>query len=285
MTYMYINCTMNSIEDGSVDWDNDTITMISPSPNQCQIVLCDLMKTKVPHRIELVDTSQDSLCFLLLQLHKVRVVGLSIQNTSSSSAACTCTPECIHCISNYIISPTNQLEELSFNQFHLTSSGMKEITKSLASTKNIKKLQFSKDEKIMKKDVEHIADLLKSNETLQELGLLCCNINDNGIQVLSRSLKTNKTLTRLHISFNSEITSTGAKSLSEMLPSNFHLRDLDLRGTSVKEDGVESLLQLYMTDPVRSLFIYLDGHHKEVCEKIDGYEKFKDRLFFSTRYA
>ena len=91
--------------------------------------------------------------------------------------------------------------------------------------------------------VHHFATMLAVNTTLQELDLSSTSITDNGVSHLSQALQLNSSVTDLDLSYNESITNTGAVALSEMLRVNKSLKKLNLRGTSVNEEGATALME------------------------------------------
>ena len=112
----------------------------------------------------------------------------------------------------------------------------------------------------------YLATMLAVNVTLQKLDLSSGSILDIGVSHLSRALQHNSSVTHLDLSYNESITNTGAVALGEMLRVNKSLRELDLHGTSVGEEGATALMEgLQHNQALNKLWI--PRRLKEYCKK------------------
>ncbi|CAK8996797.1 LRR and CARD domains-containing protein 3) (Nucleotide-binding oligomerization domain protein 3) [Durusdinium trenchii] len=76
---------------------------------------------------------------------------------------------------------------------------------------------------------EVIAESLKTNRTLTYIDLSWNEVTDVGVQVIAESLKTNRTLTYIDLSWN-KVTDVGVQALANALSVNNVLTHLDLNG-------------------------------------------------------
>ncbi|KAM4692731.1 leucine-rich repeat-containing protein 34 [Discoglossus pictus] len=93
----------------------------------------------------------------------------------------------------------------------------------------------------------HIAQMLKVNNTLQELHLSKHEMTDHGVERLCEALKENSTLKYLDLSCN-KITRDGVKCLAELLKTNTSLEILDLKSNRMEDDGAIYLAQAIYLD-------------------------------------
>ncbi|KAF9951867.1 hypothetical protein BGZ72_006690, partial [Mortierella alpina] len=97
-------------------------------------------------------------------------------------------------------------------------------------------------------EVQLLAEALKANSTMTTLHLSNNAIGDNGTQALSVALKTNLTLTTLRLDHNS-IGDDGAQALSEALKVNSTLTSLDLKGNSIWFNGLLAFMEALKINP------------------------------------
>ncbi|KAF9083380.1 hypothetical protein BGX29_003197, partial [Mortierella sp. GBA35] len=105
-------------------------------------------------------------------------------------------------------------------------------------------LQYSK---IGSHEAQIMAEALKTNSTLTTLDLTHNKVGSNGTQALSEALKTNLTLTTLNLKFNS-IESNGAQALAEALKTNSTLTTLNLQFNSIESNGAQALAETLKTN-------------------------------------
>ena len=95
--------------------------------------------------------------------------------------------------------------------------------------------------------VEALAEVLKSNSTLQELNLFCNQAGDDGAIALAQALKSNSTLINLDLTDN-HITSKGIDFIAQSLKSNSALRKIYLRANAIGDSGVKALAQAFKSN-------------------------------------
>ena len=124
-----------------------------------------------------------------------------------------------------------------------------------------------------------ISSQLSNNTTLKELWIANGSINDDGVITLVQSLKYNKSITRLYLFNNPDITSASAQSLAELLLHNNTLEHLSLTSTNIDTNGVLVLVETLKTNKgLRGL--HLDTQHKQTCHSLPYYTTIEDRLHF-----
>ena len=124
-----------------------------------------------------------------------------------------------------------------------------------------------------------ISSQLSNNTTLKELEITGGSINDDGVITLVQSLKYNKSITRLYLHRNPDITSASAQSLAELLLHNNTLEYLWLRGTNTDTNGVLVLVETLKTNK-RLWGLHLDKQHQQTCHSLPYYTTIEDRLHF-----
>ena len=125
-----------------------------------------------------------------------------------------------------------------------------------------------------------ISSQLSNNTTLKTLVIANGSINDDGVITLVQSLKYNKSITRLYLYNNPDITSASAQSLAELLLHNNTLGALNLTGSNIDTNGVLVLVETLKTNK-RLRRLYLDKQHKQTCHSLPYYTTIEDRLVFS----
>ena len=127
-----------------------------------------------------------------------------------------------------------------------------------------------------------ISSQLSNNTTLKELMITDGSINDDGVITLAQSLKDNKSITRLYLNYNPDVTSASAQSLAELLLHNNTLRALNLEDTNIDNNGVLPILVLVETLKTNKKLrkLYLDKQHKQTCHSLPYYQSIKHRLVF-----
>jgi len=94
--------------------------------------------------------------------------------------------------------------------------------------------------KIRELGAKMISESLKTNTTLTKLILWTNKIGDEGAKMISESLKINTTLTKLYLS-NNKIGDEGTKMISESLRINTTLTKLDLSDNNIGEEGAKMI--------------------------------------------
>ena len=124
-----------------------------------------------------------------------------------------------------------------------------------------------------------ISSQLSNNTTLKTLGITAGSINDDGVITLVQSLKYNKSITTLYLSYNPDITSASAQSLAELLLHNNTLGNLSLEDTNIDTNGVLVLVETLKTN--KGLWrLGLDKQHKQTCHSLPYYTTIEHRLRF-----
>uniref|UniRef100_A0A1X7T679 Death domain-containing protein n=1 Tax=Amphimedon queenslandica TaxID=400682 RepID=A0A1X7T679_AMPQE len=120
---------------------------------------------------------------------------------------------------------------------------------------------------------------ITNNASLEILSISADSISDDGVIALTQSLINNKTITRLLLHNNPDITSSSAQSLAELLLYNHTLSYLYLFGTNIDTDGVLVLMESLRTN--NTLWrLCLDYKHKQTCYSLPYYKTIENRLYF-----
>ena len=120
---------------------------------------------------------------------------------------------------------------------------------------------------------------LSNNTTLKTLVITNGSINDDGVITLVQSLKYNKSITYLYLSYNPDITSASAQSLAELLLHNNTLEDLSLEGTNIDTNGVLVLVETLKTNKGLRI-LWLDKQHEQTCHSLPYYTTIEHSLRF-----
>ena len=123
------------------------------------------------------------------------------------------------------------------------------------SPSNLRELKFF-DLLICDADATALADALRENTSLTDLGFSSTNISADGIRALADALKVNKTLRQLDISFNS-VGHQGATCFADALKINTTLSILNLGHCEIGNTGIIALSEiLKFNTSLTSLIIY-----------------------------
>ncbi|XP_019857397.1 PREDICTED: uncharacterized protein LOC109585711 [Amphimedon queenslandica] len=133
--------------------------------------------------------------------------------------------------------------------------------------------------KITKDVILLLSRKIARNASLGTLDISNNSIKDDGVIALAQLLIYNKTITRLHLNDNTDITSTSAQSLAELLLYNHTLSYLYLHRTNIDTDGVLVLMESLRTNNTLRI-LYLDKKHKQTCSSLPYYITIKNRLYF-----
>jgi Ran GTPase-activating protein (RanGAP) involved in mRNA processing and transport len=87
--------------------------------------------------------------------------------------------------------------------------------------------------------------MLKTNRTLNWLGLHANQIGDEGVQLMANALEKNQNtrLEKLHIFSNKWVSDSSVDALVDMITQNQSLTELMVHNCSMSEEGKERLLQ------------------------------------------
>ena len=119
---------------------------------------------------------------------------------------------------------------------NLDDHAMEQLSAGLRANRSVTRLTLH----ITDTGVQHLATMLATNRTIQELNLSAYGrISDHGMEQLSAGLRANESVTRLTL--HCHITDTGAQHLATMLAVNVTLQKLDLSSTSITDNVVSHL--------------------------------------------
>ena len=163
----------------------------------------------------------------------------------------------------------------AFND-RISDHGIEQLSAGLRANRLVTKLTLQCD--ITDTGAQHLATMLAVNVTLQKLDLSIASITDNGVSHLSRALQHNSSVTHLDLSYNESITNTGTVALGEMLKVNKSLRELNLYGTSVGEEGATALMEGLQHNQVLNE-LWLPWGLKEYCLNHKLYDSVKRTNF------
>jgi len=111
---------------------------------------------------------------------------------------------------------------------------------SMLTNKTLLKINLSKtdmSDRVVEKMCEYIC---QEDITLVDLDISKNHVSDAGLSILSRALKTNKSIRFLNMS-NNKIREDGLNVLVEFLCENTLLEELSLGGNSINNDGIRGL--------------------------------------------
>ena len=149
------------------------------------------------------------------------------------------------------IKENDSAEIVLFNTTNTVKCHVLSVVNSLGVTDQLQKLDISG----YLYDIRTLANGLKTNRTLIELNLSCCELEDKEAKWIADILQTNQTLHKFDISHNN-ISDDGAVPVSDCLKTNKILQELNISKNWISKEGVMRIVVACATN--RTL-------HKLVC--------------------
>ena len=179
-----------------MEWESNSVSLTQPSLLQCLQEISKLEISKLEesdcHEVILSKSSSSVVHFMLPQLLEIRAITeISIKSTEV-------TRNNIDTISSQL-SNNETLKTLEIIQGSINDNGVIALAQSLKFNKSITELDLSKNPGITSDCAQSLAELLDSNDTLENLKLFHTNIDSNGIMVLLANLEANMTLKILRL--------------------------------------------------------------------------------------
>ena len=167
---------------------DSSVYLIKPSLDQCQEVISKLKKNNY-RGVILRNSSSYTVQFLLPHLLKIEtIISISISSTKVTKDI----------ISSQLTNNAT-LERLLVIHGSINDDGVITLAQSLKSNKSITTLCLYNNPDITSASAQSLAELLLNNHTLEVLNLFNTNIDANGVSVLVKCFKTNKTLRELRL--------------------------------------------------------------------------------------
>ena len=132
----------------------------------------------------------------------------------------------------------SSLKSLTFSDTNLGDVSAKYLSESLIENESLENLNLSNN-KIEDEGAKSLAFLLSNNNTLKSLNLNNNDLRENGLRNMCKSLRTNTTLEMIGLSrnrFTKEI-----KFLSQILTTNFSIKELYLGDNNIRNEGMKFL--------------------------------------------
>ena len=174
---------------GSGDMYNDKVSLISPSPVQCNEVISNINNDHIK-RVELHSSSTNSTVSLLssTKLHTQNLRSLDIM----------CTPLTNDCIQYLCILLTNNktIQELGISDHSISDRGVTNICQALEHNSTLTSLYLYDNPLITSTSGQALSHLLLNNSSLVELDLRYTSLSTESILLILQSL-SDKNITRL----------------------------------------------------------------------------------------
>ena len=255
---------------GRIIWDNDEVTLYSPTVKQCEKVMDDLAKqqpTRKQWSIGLNASNPASTRVVIRNLHKCVVTGLKIS---------LATPNCVSALSE-ILPANNTLKMLNLSLYPNTRDVIKEMSSSLSTNTSLEILLFSSLD-VTEEDLVCLSEVLAVNKTLRKLSFSHSNITDKNFKYICEALTKNRTLNILEISKNPEITSESTDTIVSLLETTTSLAELCLLKNSLKIEDVGKIVNALVSNDITKLII--SKIYEESCKELDCYVLIKDKVVF-----
>jgi Ran GTPase-activating protein (RanGAP) involved in mRNA processing and transport len=148
------------------------------------------------------------------------------------------------------------LEQLYLTDNNLSDTGIQALVKTLSLSNSRVDLLSLQNTGITEKGAKYIAEMLKTNATLQNLLLGWNDISDRGVDVLANVLTHhNTTLVRLLLQNNKLVSDSSVDSLVKMLQYNQTLDTLDIGECNLSNKGKERLRQVTRSKNIFNLIV------------------------------
>ena len=113
---------------------------------------------------------------------------------------------------------TLKTRALILNGCGITSSGVEDLSRTLAQNSSLKKLDIGWNYLVGDKGISHVAEALKQNKQLKELWIGDCGMTDKGAASLATSLTVNNSLKLLHMGgYKGALTEDGLSTIAHSL--------------------------------------------------------------------
>uniref|UniRef100_A0A1X7T9A6 SH3 domain-containing protein n=2 Tax=Amphimedon queenslandica TaxID=400682 RepID=A0A1X7T9A6_AMPQE len=174
---------------GSVDWDSDSVTLIFPSPVQCNEVISNINNN---HKVIYLHYSSTNSTVSLLSSTKLHTLNLR-------RLEMWCTPLTNDCIQYLCILLTNNkiIQELVISVHSISDRGVINICQALEHNSTLTSLGLSNNPLITSTSGQALSHLLLNNSSLDKLNLRKTSLSTESILLILQSLMDNKKIRRL----------------------------------------------------------------------------------------
>ena len=176
---------------GSVNWYSDKVSLISPSPVQCNEVISNINNNH--KRIELNYSSTNSTVSLLssTKLHTLNLRRLEIYYTPLTN-------DCIQylCI---LLTNNKTIQELVINCYSISDRGVTNICQALEHNSTLTSLDLYDNPLITSSSGQALSHLLLNNSSLVKLNLRWTSLSTESILLILQSLSINNNIRRLRL--------------------------------------------------------------------------------------
>jgi hypothetical protein len=135
----------------------------------------------------------------------------------------------------------SSLQELKLSNTYIKNDGVIALAEGLMNNKNITVLHLMACGFSGSEGVAAVVRLLEANATIEELDISSNNIGDAGCIALVKGLLRNQGLRVLNLGL-CQVANDGVKQIGRTLKTNSHLERLVLLGNDITEEGLEALL-------------------------------------------
>ena len=178
---------------GSVDWYSDRVSLISPSPVQCNEVISNINNNH--KRIHLSSSSTNSTVSLLssTKLHTLNLRRLDIYYTPLTN-------DCIQylCI---LLTNNKTIKELVIMYQSISDKGVTNICQALEHNSTLTSLDLYDNPLITSTSGQALSHLLLNNSSLVELDLRSTSLSTESILLILQSLSNNNNIRGLRLDY------------------------------------------------------------------------------------
>ena len=129
-----------------------------------------------------------------------------------------------------VLEISSSLRTLKVSNCGIDDQGMKSLASALEMNGSLEELDLSENITVTDIGLTALGESLKRNRGLKTLNISFCGIDDQGVKSLASALEMNSSLAVLDLSWNSAVTGIGLMSLGESLRKNRGLKTLMLYG-------------------------------------------------------
>lgn len=150
-----------------------------------------------------------------------------------------------HDIFESLKTSSNTLENLNLSHFNMTEEALKNISELFNVCTNIKTLDFYSNNGIGSTTQPLFTSLKRSANTLENINLSCCNLEEKAINNISELFKVCTNIKSLDFFRNDNVGTTKHSLFENLKMSSSTLRDIDFFACDLKEEVIKNISELF----------------------------------------
>ena len=174
---------------GSVDWISDWVSLISPSPVQCNEVISNINNNHKVIHLNYSSTNSTVSLLSSTKLHTLNLRRLEIRYTPLTN-------DCIQylCI---LLTNNKTIQELVIKRHSISDRGVTNICQALEHNSTLTSLGLYRNPLVTSTSGQALSHLLLNNSSLVKLNLRSTSLSTESILLILQSLSNNNNVTEL----------------------------------------------------------------------------------------